>query len=112
MNDSSSSRESVRERLLELDQSLREAFERRDGEMARGCAQRHFQELRSAAKRFGREDGAWIREAADRLRELVARAEDARDALGAEISGNDVRRKLVGAPVLAYGGTPRRTFRG
>ena len=112
MKETSQDREPSRERLLELEQTLREAFERRDGRMAREGVRRHAQELRRGMEEGGGGwDGAWLRETADRLLELMERARAARDALRAEIAGIDVRRRLVGAPIAAVAAKPVRRFR-
>ena len=100
-----------RERLLELDQALRQAIDRRDGEAARQIAKRQARELRDVARELPDDGGAWLREAADRLRDLVGRAQAARNALGAEIAGLDVQRKLMGAPVAVQGLRSGRSFR-
>ena len=102
---------SARERFCELDQSLREAIDRRDGELALHLATRQVQELREAADRNPEEAGTWVREALDRLHEQVRRAQAARDALGGEINGLRVRRKLVGAPAGTGESRFGRTFR-
>ncbi len=99
------------ERLLELDQAMRQAIDQRDGEAVRQLAKRHSLELREGARHPPDDGGAWLREAADRLRELVVRAQAARDAIGAEISGLDIQRKLMGAPVVAHGPRGGRSFR-
>lgn len=98
-------------RLLELDYALSQAVDRRDGEMARQIAERQSRELRGAAERRADDGGVWLREAADRLREQVARARAARTALGLDISGFDVQRKLVGAPVAGAALRFGRSFR-
>ena len=98
------------ERLLELDQALRQAIDQRDGEAAHLIAKRQARELRNMAKQPPDDGGAWLREAADRLRELVVRAQAARDAIGAEICGLEYQRKLVGAPAAAYGPRSGRSF--
>lgn len=98
-------------RLLELDYALGQAIDRRDGEMARQIAERQSRELLGAVERRPDDGGAWLREAADRLRGQVARAQAARGALGLEISGLDVQRKLVGAPVAGAALRFGRSFR-
>ena len=110
MNDTVHSK-AIRERLFELDQALREAIERRDGEAVRRLADRHFRELRLAARQMPDDGGAWVREAADRLRELIRRAQVARDALGAEIGVLGIQRKLAGVPARARGIMISRSFR-
>ena len=110
MTDSLPLRPPPHERLLELDQALRQAIDQRDGEAAHQIAKRQARELRDAVKQPLDDGGAWLREAADRLRELVVRAQAARDALGAEICGLEYQRKLVGAPAAVYGARSGRSY--
>ena len=100
-----------RERLLELDQALRQAIDRRDGEAARQIAKRQARELQDVARGRPDDGGAWLREAADRLRDLVVRAQAAQNALGAEIAGLAIQRKLMGAPAAVQGPRSGRSFR-
>ena len=98
------------ERFRELDQSIREALARRDGDLALHLATCQLRELRAAGER-GEAGEAWMREARDRLEEQMRRARAARDALGAEISGLGVQRKLMGAPERAGGPRGGRSYR-
>lgn len=99
------------ERLLELDQALRQAIERRDGEAAREIALRQGRELLEVARSQPDDGGAWLRETADRLRELVERAQTARNALGVEIANLNYQRKLVGVPAPVHAPRGGRSFR-
>ena len=103
-------RSETAERLLEIDQELREAIDRRDGVAVNCAARRQSQELKKAMKHFSYDEESWILEAADRLKELVVRAQEAQRVIGAQISGVDVQRRLVGAPIAAMGRTVGRSF--
>ncbi len=110
MNPTVFQRSETAERLLELDQELREAIDRRDGQAASRAAKRQSMEIRKAMKLSPNDGGVWIREAADRLAELVVRAQEAQRVIGAQITGVDVQRRLVGAPIAAMGRTGSRSF--
>ncbi len=110
MNTPRFTRTETAERLLEIDQELREAIDRRDGMAASVAARRQSQELKKAMKHFPRDEENWILEAADRLRELVVRAQEAQRVIGAQITGVDVQRRLVGAPIAAISRTGGRSF--
>jgi hypothetical protein len=101
----------MRERFLELDQGIRDAIERRDGELAKALVERQSRDLMLAAHRPPDDEGAFFRETRDRLEELVRRAEAARDALGIEIGDVGIRRKLSGTSGMGMGNRPRRSFR-
>ena len=112
MDSSSGHPQASRERLLELDQSIRDSLDRGDGEAARTLAARQSRELRETFRRLRPEEAeAWLRETSDRMKELVRRAREARDALSVEISGLDIQRKLAGVPVAATGHHSGRSFR-
>ena len=103
-------RSETAERLLEIDQELREAIDRRDGVAVNCAARRQSQELKKAMKHFSYDEESWILEAADRLKELVVQAQEAQRVIGAQITGVDVQRRLVGAPIAAMGRTGSRSF--
>ena len=103
-------RSETAERLLEIDQELREAIDRRDGVAVRSAVERQSQELKKAMRYFPHDEEGWIREAADRLSEMVVRAQEAQRVIGAQITGVDVQRRLVGAPISAMSRSGGRSF--
>ena len=103
-------RSETAERLMEIDQELREAVDRRDGVAVRCAAKRQSLELKKAMKSYPHDEGGWIREAADRLSEMVVHAKEAQRVIGAQISGVDVQRRLVGAPMATLGRSGSRSF--
>lgn len=110
MNMTSGHSAETAERLLEIDQELREAIDRRDGVATRSAAKRQFRELQKAVEHAPQDGGGWILEASDRLRELVVRAQEAQRVIGAQITGVDIQRRLMGAPISAVSRTGGRSF--
>lgn len=109
MDESGEARTPV-ERVLDLEQALRDALARRDGEAARRLATEHGRALRLAAENMPPGDETWMREACDRLADLIRQAEGARDAIGVEIGDIGMRRKLMGRDGSLAGARPRRSF--
>lgn len=103
-------RQATTERLLELDQLLRDAIGRKDGAGALHAARMQNRALKEMADRWPGGDTGWMREAFDRLGDLAERAQAAKEALGAEIGGVGIQRKLMGPGGPGRGGRTGRSF--